>query len=906
MILMLAPKGGMSFGSAPSGSTYVADAYAVVHITNNSAADQTYLANAGCYTLTPFGGWGAAAFNTLAALYAADLDTGLILPGQVGFPQYMMASVYADPTSGNNGTWAKTGTGNGSGNWTQISTQTLAQLTSSVAALTSSVATLSASVANITAGVTTPSLSTGNAAFAVIQPNGWQVLVYWKGFKAGGTSTLNPNATPRLVLQVVDQGFTSTGQPTLISRTVVGTVNMRAPWPIETTPIDVADANGSSRLYALSEPIYAASNVAGSGLAPITTVVAGLYLDNGSGGSSGNSLTSSLFAMNGSALTYPPPVANWVCSAYQRAGSNGFQFEVYADHQFGFNASPVAQVGVRVTDSAGNKAYGYASTLTQSAQVATTDPNPLVFPVIVSTSGLVDGAATADILVWPWIGNTVWDSKINGATWPTPQVCSIPVLIDAAGNYTPAYACVDTAAGVDASGVVSTTQATAEAAPYKTWAAARAAIKTFNNARGHNDHAAGVVLLTQDLAGFGENLASTLTPGLTWFTIGHKSTVSAQTIGFTTASSDTNATLATRVAFNGLYLRSTSATNLFDGGVDGAVSGLPQIYVNCTNCKLSQSAVTNAVPLFYQTGLMDYIGCTFTNCGPADLTNYSVTRQHHRLHLGTTYTTTSTSGPIASIWTAIGCTFNGCNFQDTTAAAQPYQQSVDGLIHVNNKWFGMRATSNYSGARQWTKGIVVAQSVYELVTGTVPALQVSADGMLNPVANVIRRFNTIAGGRTNFLYNDIGAVPTVKTGVSQYNLDYQYNIKRDPFNNPTGGQSGNRTGNWMASFGVGCFGNHAVAGATGNDTGGSSSTPGPDSWLGEFTGLASTNNVAVTFTTDASYLGTGAGGGNYLPTGTVTTLQGKVAAGRQPYPSDIHSTARKNTGTGSCGAYEVG
>ena len=110
----------------------------------------------------------------------------------------------------------------------------------------------------------------------------------------------------------------------------------------------------------------------------------------------------------------------------------------------------------------------------------------------------------------------------------------------------------------------------------------------------------------------------------------------------------------------------------------------------------------------------------------------------------------------------------------------------------------------------------------------------------------------------------------------------------------------------MASFGVGCFGNHAVAGATGNDTGGSSSTPGPDSWLGEFTGLASTNNVAVTFTTDASYLGTGAGGGNYLPTGTVTTLQGKVAAGRQPYPSDIHSTARKNTGTGSCGAYEVG
>jgi hypothetical protein len=67
-----------------------------------------------------------------------------------------------------------------------------------------------------------------------------------------------------------------------------------------------------------------------------------------------------------------------------------------------------------------------------------------------------------------------------------------------------------------------------------------------------------------------------------------------------------------------------------------------------------------------------------------------------------------------------------------------------------------------------------------------------------------------------------------------------------------------------------------------------------------------TIGTAITYTTDNSYLGAGTGDGNYLPTGTVTTIQNKVITGRAAYPYDIRGTARKNTGTGSCGAYEVG
>ena len=123
-ILMLAPTGNMSFGSAPSGATYVANSYGLIQITNNSAADQAYLQSAGCFVLTPFGGAGSFGFTTLANLYAAD--TGTIFQGWTGYPQYSAAQVFSD--GANTGVWAKTGTGSGSGNWTQVSTVTFANV----------------------------------------------------------------------------------------------------------------------------------------------------------------------------------------------------------------------------------------------------------------------------------------------------------------------------------------------------------------------------------------------------------------------------------------------------------------------------------------------------------------------------------------------------------------------------------------------------------------------------------------------------------------------------------------------------------------------------------------------------------------------------------------------------------
>ncbi len=146
MILMLAPGPNMAFGSMPSGATYVSDQNALIRIGNDSAADQVALQGVGCFTLSPFGGWGSFGFATLANLYSADTASNLVLPGVTGFPRFTIATVFSDATSASDGTWLKTGTGNGSGAWTQVSTLTLAAVLAAVAALTTLVQALAQSL----------------------------------------------------------------------------------------------------------------------------------------------------------------------------------------------------------------------------------------------------------------------------------------------------------------------------------------------------------------------------------------------------------------------------------------------------------------------------------------------------------------------------------------------------------------------------------------------------------------------------------------------------------------------------------------------------------------------------------------------------------------------------------------
>jgi hypothetical protein len=189
MILMLAPGPDITFSGTPSGSVYVSDQFGLVKITNNNTSDETFLISAGCFTLNPFGGWGNFGFLTLADLYAAD--TGTLIPGITGYPQYTVASVFSD--GGNDGTWAKSGTGNGSGNWTQVSTYTLATLSTAYATLTTNIATNAAAIAAET--------SRAETAEALLAPKASPTLT---GTPAAPTATALTSTT-----QIATTAFTT-------------------------------------------------------------------------------------------------------------------------------------------------------------------------------------------------------------------------------------------------------------------------------------------------------------------------------------------------------------------------------------------------------------------------------------------------------------------------------------------------------------------------------------------------------------------------------------------------------------------------------------------------------------------------------------------------------------------------
>jgi hypothetical protein len=78
---------------------------------------------------TPGVGSGIVGAQTLSNLYSQDSTNH--------YAQYTTGNVYADGTPSNDGTWLKTGTGNGSGNWTQVSTATLNSLSTALSAETS-------------------------------------------------------------------------------------------------------------------------------------------------------------------------------------------------------------------------------------------------------------------------------------------------------------------------------------------------------------------------------------------------------------------------------------------------------------------------------------------------------------------------------------------------------------------------------------------------------------------------------------------------------------------------------------------------------------------------------------------------------------------------------------------------
>jgi len=723
----------------------------------------------------------------------------------------------------------------------------------------------------------------GSISSAFVSGDGCRIQPYFLGYKDGGAVTLDPRTSPKATIACYDPGFDTHGIATLKARTIVVTVPHRKDYPDVNVRIETESALGLDTSYWLSEPIYQYSSFGYSlsTLPPFFHASQGVYVDSGSGGSGGTSPDGYRYAYNASTRASPPPLVQWQHSAYERASGASYAVEVMVDHLFAFDKQPVACVEITITDSAGNTAMGRASAMVQSNQTTAVAP---VFRAVIDTTALTDGTGTLSVKAKPWIG-TEWVSTDSGYSWPTPQICDIPVEIDNAGIYAPAYACLDTAAGNDGTAVVSLTQGTAEASPYLTLAALLTGIKTFNNARGHNDHDAGVVLLTQDISGFGADMTSVLTLSKTWLTFKNKSSVTAKTIGITDTATATNRKVVKLMAFENLWLRSaTAGRQLFDGVVDTASAGKPQCYLKFTNCIREGTAGSSTPPLL-NVGMWDDINVQIKEGGTSAYKHFGNTRQHWRRAIGCTNSIASTATITGYCWAMTGCDFDYVQMEDVPTSAT-YSQSPDGMMIQFSKFHKLPSPIDLATSQSYAYGLSFSGNLVEKVTGVNNAFGLGSITTATNIINAVVRNNTIVGERSNIFY----CVDYDRTihEAWQGNLCDQYNCKGDVF------AVAARVGNYESRFGVNHSANHYINYPDTTGFGTYGTYENPTSWLGDFNGLGMTVGAA-SFTLDASFRGTAAGRGTY----TLTSATGiaRIPMGRAAYPFDLEGNPYANDGT---------
>lgn len=444
-------------------------------------------------------------------------------------------------------------------------------------------------------------------------------------------------------------------------------------------------------------------------------------------------------------------------------------------------------------------------------------------------------------------------------------------------------------------GTVSTTAATARAAPFGTIAAAFAALKTFNNAnKGHNDHSGGVIRLMDDGAGGAVAHAAgdhdTVTAGLCWTVVEPDPSNSAAV----------SVSVATNYPADlSMWKVAITQTGRFDG-------------TNTAGKRLGFAGMTltisgASVPITYRTAFSYFQNVTIS--GDIGAANPFVpfgggTKAGVPLALGM-IATGGTGDWIVTPQALIGCSFIGGRFQATDLASNTGMEPQDGAVIANNLFLRTRQYCAYEG-QAIVRGLAVVQNVIEraVAAASQPALQIEGDGSATACANLVLVHNSVPGvdtsGRTNILYASTAASAGVpRSGAVRFNLFSEYNVKTDTFTGST--TVSGRTGNWKARYQVGHRGN---VGIRGDSNGVSSVDQSGANWLGEALGASCAyGQTTISFADDKSGV-SGVGGGSYRLTGASNPAFARVGVGAAMLGFDLGGAARRRDGTGAAGAYE--
>ncbi len=618
--------------------------------------------------------------------------------------------------------------------------------------------------------------------------------------------TMDPVGSPRY-LALSRAGYSSAGIATSHVETLVLTKRVRQPYPGQAS----LDANR----VALSDYVYATDTILGG-------------------------------AANAAVEVSPKPVANWALPDHRVVG-NSLRLELVAAHRNARARSQVACVEFRATDG--------AVTVTQIVSAPSVlghagDLNAVVgYACDLDLTSLSAGPVTANARVFPWIGGAA--SVLHSADQSAvrefrPQVFLKNVTLAA----NPVFVYVNATTGNDASGAVSTTAATAEAAPCATAAGAVNRAVAVNGALDGVEirFMAGSHVLTTSAV----IATRTQTTGECVFTRDPNTTRAGVILQFGTTA------MRLRLGAAGGWLRikgvtlDRTGTSTFLGEASSRLRVIVEDFVFANN---SQNAT------IFSNSDAGWIGGFFTG-----LTGNSIlgptSAGDHLLMRGVSG---DLNGGSLQLWTILGCNF------ERPVAITSGTKSASGAILAFNKirsptstgCIGLASTSDVVGC-------AILQNLLEWTsTQAGHFVGISNDGQAGNSAHIVMHHNTIAGfwnsGRCNLLYDE---GPTARTNKLQSfvgNIHVAINTKGDIFRgvNEAGADAASRTGNWAYLYGVGCRGEFSQfidANTGGLGTSFAEDYPGLDASIG--TSATLRNDPLFTDykgTVSASVAGTGSG-----------------------------------------------
>jgi hypothetical protein len=710
--------------------------------------------------------------------------------------------------------------------------------------------------------------------------SGWVAIATLKGLTSL-TGTAVPSA---LTLSVTDPGFDTAGNVTTVARTITGVAHLRRQYPNGNSKMISTDGTNLTLYITLDDWIYSGTTIVSASIG--STFYPSCVASNAAS------------KLNLSATAYTKPLFGWINPQQESSGST-FAVESVAFHRHATAGQQVACIKYSANDGTTTSPVVTASSPALSSRI-TQGNIPEVWKGTVDMSSLAQATmCTVNAQVYPWIGDSsaVLNLSSDGAAWPTAlAITKLRVFNDRTGGYGGAFAYVQNGAS---GGTVSTTAATARAAPFPTIEAALNAIQTFNNAnKGHNDFGGGTVRIMDSGAAttITINGAPSNAYGVTWCNI-EKDPLATFAVTITWGSQQQWPQM---IRWRGGLAISHTAARTFLG--QDEASGL-----------FCWDGISIGAGVEISWHAIKYLYNVTATGAPAGFNGFASSTYAIACAMGFNIPQGVNSGDITGLQDALSVVGN--IIPDSLIEATNASYGDDGRILYNNRFY-YTIFARTSATSTLAHGVANVQNVYE--TDAVPnnvCMNFFADGDLTFINNYIDMHNTAVGERCSRMYNDVAAdlvVPNgvVKMGVSKYTIVDDYNIKTDT-HIPNGGGA---PGNWAFTYSVGNTGNVSLFGSK---SGTAPVNNNLDNYLGnawlpssepDLSVSASLTNAQVMALFTNFTVGPHASpvrGGNYQPVNTATSLKNRVPAGKSILKYDIAGNLRKTDGTGAAGAYEA-